>query len=284
MSANSKISWTHHTFNLIWGCEKIAPECASCYAEAWARRMGYHVWGKDQPRRTLSEKYWREPFKWNARAEKNGERARVFCGSMCDWLEDHPTVHQERLKLFPLIEQTPRLDWLLLSKRNENFDRAIPEKWCMEGVPENVWIGMTAGCQETWNACWPILESIKYRFHRLAFVSVEPMIGPLDISNDLVYIDIGDEDCTRWIQWPDWIIIGGESEQPGRQARKMELEWARSLIAQCKKNDVSVYVKQLGSAWAREAGVFEEDSHGANPEYWPMDMRVRGFPNGVTII
>lgn len=284
MGENSKISWTHHTFNPIWGCEKIAPECANCYAEAWAKRMGYHVWGKNKPRRQLSEKYWREPLKWNARAEKNGERARVFCGSMCDWLEDHPTVHMERQKLFPLIEQTPWLDWLLLSKRNENFDRAIPEKWWMEGVPTNVWIGMTAGCQETWNACWPILESIKHQTHRLAFVSVEPMIGPMDITDDLVYIDIGDEDCPRWLQWPDWIIIGGESEQPGHNARRIELDWVRKLIAQCKQSGIAVYVKQLGTAWARDAGVFEHDRAGTDWNNWPENLRVREYPDGVTII
>jgi protein gp37 len=35
MGENSKIAWTDHTFNPWWGCTKIAPECAGCYAEAW---------------------------------------------------------------------------------------------------------------------------------------------------------------------------------------------------------------------------------------------------------
>ena len=193
-------------------------------------------------------------------------------------------MHMERQKLFPLIEQTPWLDWLLLSKRNENFDKFTPEKWWLEGVPANVWIGMSAGLQKTWEANWPILESIKHRTHRLAFVSVEPMIGSLDITDDLVYIDAGDEECPRWIQWPDWMIIGGESEQPGWKARRLEIQWVRDLIAQARKAGIAVFVKQLGTAWARENGVYGRDPKGDDWDLWPDDLRIREFPDGVTII
>jgi len=283
MSENSKIAWTDHTFNIVWGCEKIAPECAGCYAETWAHRMKYDVWGKDATRRILSEKYWQNTLNWNKKAMKLGQNQRVICGSMCDWLEDHPTVNTERQKLFPLIEQTPWLTWLLLSKRIENFERMIPETWFYSVFPDNIWLGISAGCQDMWNSCWPILESIKFRYYRLAFVSIEPMIEQMDIRDDLVDIDIGDEDGKRWLQFPDWLIIGGESEQPKWKARPMDLQWVYDLLDQVHETEIKIFVKQLGSAWAKKAGIYDVDPKGENMDYWPADLRIRELPSEVTI-
>lgn len=35
MAENSKIEWTHHTFNPWTGCQKVGPGCDRCYAEGW---------------------------------------------------------------------------------------------------------------------------------------------------------------------------------------------------------------------------------------------------------
>jgi len=51
---NSKIEWTHHTFNPWWGCVKVSVACKHCYAETWARRVGSAVWGARVPRRFFS--------------------------------------------------------------------------------------------------------------------------------------------------------------------------------------------------------------------------------------
>ncbi len=286
MSENSKISWTDHTFNIVWGCEKITSECAGCYAETWAHRMGYNVWGKGGTRRILSKDYWKKPLKWNEKAAKLGVIQRVFCGSMCDWLEDHPIVNAERQRLFPLIMQTPELTWLLLSKRIENFERMIPKSWFYSVFPDNIWLGISAGCQETWDACWPVLENLKYKYYRLAFISIEPMIGPLDIREDLMAagFDAGDEESTRIIQQPDLLIIGGESEQPKWKARPMNLQHVYDLINQVKETGVKIFVKQLGSAWARKAGIYDIDPKGDNWDYWPEDLRIRELPDEVVII
>lgn len=69
MGTDSKIAWTHHTFNHWIGCEKIAPECANCYAAEYAERYGIDVWGKHKPRRLTAPANWREPLKWNRQAE-----------------------------------------------------------------------------------------------------------------------------------------------------------------------------------------------------------------------
>lgn len=63
MGMETGISWTDHTFNIVWGCEKVSPACDFCYAEAFAHRMGFDVWGKDKPRRVFGPAHWNEPLK-----------------------------------------------------------------------------------------------------------------------------------------------------------------------------------------------------------------------------
>jgi protein gp37 len=107
MSQNSPIEWTDHTFNPWWGCVKVSPACAHCYAEQVDRRYGSYGqpgapskgipaqaphWGPGSERRFFGDKHWNEPLKWNAAAQKAGKRARVFCASMADVFEDHPDV------------------------------------------------------------------------------------------------------------------------------------------------------------------------------------------------
>ena len=128
MGMDSKIGWTHHTFNPVWGCVKVSPGCKNCYAETLSKRFGENIWGPDSERRTFGDKHWNEPRRWNKRAEKEGKRQRVFCGSMCDIYEDHPTTNEALLRLFDLIEETPWLDWLLLTKRPEYIGLLGPGK------------------------------------------------------------------------------------------------------------------------------------------------------------
>ena len=72
MAKDSRIEWTHHTFNPWWGCVKISAACDNCYAEAWAKRLGSNVWGAKSDRRFFGDAHWKEPLKWNAEAEKEG--------------------------------------------------------------------------------------------------------------------------------------------------------------------------------------------------------------------
>ncbi len=106
-----------------------------------------------------------------------------------------------------------------------------------------------------------------------------------------------------------WVIAGGES---GRHARPMDLAWARSLRDQCAAAGVPFFMKQLGSRpmlpltedgnreWhaGLEAGRWRSDgsyrrgdddarlgfalrlrnSHGADLDEWPEDLRVRQWP------
>lgn len=223
MGEITNIKWTDHTFNIVWGCVQISPACANCYAKFLSIRFGFDVWGVDAPRRTFGEKHWREPLKWNAQAEAEGRRHRVFCSSMADVFEDHPTVAEERLKLWPLIEATPRLDWQLLTKRPENIRPSVPEAWLRE-PPRNVWYGTTVENQDYLDERATALLSMPGALH---FFSCEPLLGEINLKG----------------YRPDWIIAGGES---GTRHRPLNLDHARSLRDQCRDNGISFFFKQVG--------------------------------------
>ena len=66
MAENSKIEWTHHTFNPWQGCQKVGPGCDHCYAEARDMRFtGGSMWGAHAPRKRTSAANWRQPLKWD---------------------------------------------------------------------------------------------------------------------------------------------------------------------------------------------------------------------------
>jgi protein gp37 len=228
MAKDSKIEWTHHTFNPWWGCTKVSPGCKHCYAEAWAKRVGSNVWGLKAGRRELSESYWKQPFAWNEEAKQRKVRARVFCASMADVFEDRRDLDSKRAKLWPIIEATPWLDWLLLTKRPENVLQFAP--WESEW-PKNVWIGATAENQRWLEKRIDKLLAIPAA---VRFISAEPLLGPLDLSRSI----------RRGEYRLDWVIAGGES---GGKARPMNPEWARSLRDQCDAAGISFLFKQWGN-------------------------------------
>lgn len=300
MGKDSGIQWTHNTFNCWWGCQAISPACKFCYAETFDKRIGGDHWGVNSRRRFFGDKHWSEPLKWNRDAEKAGERRRVFCASMADVFERLPPGHPdaermdaERARLWTLIEKTPSLDWLLLTKRPENVMAMVPEAW-RAGFPDNIWMGTTVEDQENANRRIPHLLQIPAR---IRFVSMEPLLGPVNLLaiRDALWFDCEGADFYNALTgssfWRNgdhgigggprinWCIIGGES---GAKARVTDPEWIRSLLDQCRGTECKPFVKQLGERWARatHAGKLKKfDTHGGTPEEgWPVDLRVRQFP------
>ena len=228
MAQNTKIEWSDHTFNPWWGCTKVSPACDHCYAEAWARRIGLDLWGHRNSRRFLSKDYWRQPIRWNSLAKESGVRARVFCASMADVFEWGRELSAWRTKLWRLIDETPNLDWLLLTKRPHLIQRLIP--WQGEW-PQNVWLGTTIESQH-----W-LEKRVPYLLENNApvrFLSCEPLLGELNLNRALGKDQV------------NWVIAGGES---GPGARPSDPVWIRNIRDQCVENEVPFHFKQWGE-WA----------------------------------
>ena len=243
---NSHIAWTDDTFNPWWGCEKVSAGCQFCYAATMSRRFGHQTWGKDAPRRFFGEEYWLKPVKWNRKAMCSGVRRRVFCASMADVFEDRRDLDASRERLWRLMEQTPALDWQLLTKRPENISRMVPPSW-MRTWPAHVWIGTSTENQEWADRRLPELLKIPAS---VRFLSVEPLVGPIPALP---------LDGIRWVG------VGGES---GPGARPMDLAWARDIRDRCADADVAFFVKQLGGHPNKRDTL----------EQMPADLRVREYP------
>lgn len=184
MAENSGIQWTDHTFNPWWGCTKVSPGCANCYAETLAvTRRKLPVWGPAPRfgRKLMSDGHWKGPEKWNRVAAAAGERHRVFCASMADVFDEHPDVDEPRARLFDLIERTPHLDWQLLTKRPHRVLELVPRDW-HDGFPSNVWLGTSVEDQRRADERIRILRDLPAA---VRFLSCEPLLGPVDLRHYL---------------------------------------------------------------------------------------------------
>lgn len=187
------------------------------------------------------------------------------------------TVADVRARLFALIDATPNLDWLLLTKRPENNPAMIPPysfHACETGdcphnlasecntlaerqYRDNVWLGCSIANQADADRNIPLL--LKCRdLAPVLFVSAEPLLGAVDFRQRCFA-----KNCDGECGWPskfdllgdnfsrsgaciDWVIVGGES---GPHARPMHPDWARSLRDQCQSAGVPFFFKQWGE-WA----------------------------------
>lgn len=315
MGQNSNIAWTDNTFNPVRGCTKISPGCAQCYAAREALRFPNMrgIWGDKGTRIVASDATWKLPRRWN----KTMPGARVFCASLADVFEDwqgelhYPDkekgieaawwrqsmgiiragkatagfVDGERMarmsdlrnQLFALIEQTPRLTWQLLTKRPENVMRMVPAAWHY-GFPANVQMGTTVEDQTRVDERLPELMKIPAQ---VRFLSCEPMLEAIDLRGYLG--GYCSWETTGKGPFVNWLICGGES---GRQARKFDLRWARSLRDQCKAAGVPFFMKQVGSLPVDSGGetiadrfaLGIKDRSGANVAEFPADLQIQEFP------
>jgi len=231
MSEKTLIAWTDHTFNVAWGCTKVSPGCKNCYADELSERYGFDVWGAGKARRTFGAKHWQEPEKWQQRAAAEGQSRRVFCSSMCDVFEDHPTITRERRKLWDLIRRTPLLDWQLLTKRPERIAGNLPPEWGA-GWP-NVWLGTTIENADYAGRA----DTLRRIPAAVRFISYEPALGPLAHALDLAGIH--------------QVIYGGES---GAHYRPEDKQWARDMRAKCQAEGVAFFHKQSAARFT-ERGI-----------------------------
>ncbi|MBE7480592.1 MAG: phage Gp37/Gp68 family protein [Polyangiaceae bacterium] len=284
MGTNSSIEWTHHTFNMWWGCTRVSPACDHCYAEAQAhhrlplnwliigegraepRRTRFtdpkrpEIWGADAPRAfpPAHSAILKSPYKWNREAEAAGQPARVFVESMGDLFDKHRLDEVNRMmdvaraRLFD--EFVPKCAWLnfqFLSKRPHSIKQMVPKKW-LSSWPANAWVGATVEDQQRAAQRLPHLVEIPAP---VRFVSVEPLLGPLDLS--------------PWLDKLDWVIVGGES---GTQARPAEIDWVRRLRDQVTEAGIWFFFKQWGN-WAQRDGASDKLVKLATKNFRVLDGR-----------
>lgn len=281
------IQWTDMVWNPTTGCDRISEGCDHCYALTMAKRlkaMGQAKYQNDGDPRTSGPGFGLtvHPDALTVPLRRREPR-KFFVNSMSDL--GHARVPAEfTARVWSVMARTPQHTYQLLSKRPERIGAWV--RRCRRHEHHVGYPGTPTGPDE---ACchhdgeiivgyrdWPLPNvhvgtSIELDRHArraddlratpaaVRFLSLEPLLGPLP-SLSLAGID--------------WAIIGGESGN-GSGAREMDLGWARDLIGRCREAGTAVFVKQLGSRWARGNG---GDSHGGDMSAWPEDMQIREFP------
>jgi protein gp37 len=183
------------------------------------------------------------------------------------------------------------------------MNRGIEVDYC--GLPEiwplpNVWLGVSAERQKEANERIPLLLRCPAA---VRWVSAEPLLDRIDLFEAVLKINGKLDVASGERRWLDWVVWGGES---GHGARPCDIEWIRDGVRQCRAAGVTPYVKQLGAhpcitdtslaadRRARADGFLIEggdvthrdivlhDKKGAEPNEWPIDLRVREWPSGFT--
>ena len=298
------IEWTDRTWNPATGCTRVSPGCDRCYAETIARRFsgsaafpnGFTV--TLHPERLDAPRRWRRP-------------ARVFVNSMSDLF--HADIPDDFvLAVFQTMADTPQHTYQVLTKRHARM-RAFCNRlgfreptraeaaaghhliaylgshpfdvapWDTSSLP-NVWLGVSAESHYHAQLRIPALLETPAA---VRFVSAEPLLAGMNLiklatghgeSGTLLdalrgdHTDIDEEYLIRQGPALDWVIIGGES---GPGARRMSLHWAQFLVQLCADAGTPVFVKQLGSHWAKANG---GPSKGQDMSLWPEELRVRHMP------
>lgn len=290
MGETTSISWTDHTFNPWIGCTKVSPACDGCYAAALmgsAERMKRVEWGEPGKgpgtRSRTSPANWRQPRKWDRQARDAGVKRFVFCASLAD-VFDNEVPAQWRRDLFDLIHATPNLIWLLLTKRPGNIVKQFTAAYWPDHVdptakdwradwPRNAAIGCTVINQEEVDRDVPKLLAAKAALGpAFAFLSMEPLLGPVEVSQYLSPRGYGSVDGRALYARPriDWVITGGETDQGGHKARPADPAWFKSLRAQCAVAGVHFHFKQWGE-WQPYMGQVPTSTN-APPYYFDLGL------------
>ena len=229
VAEKTAIEWTDATVNFWWGCSKVSLGCEHCYAEAWAKRVGEHVFGVGVPRRKVKSA-WTTLRKLHHEAPKfsqfHGRRRRVFLQSMSD-LFDKEVPDEWFDEAWGGVTFAHAVDIQIVTKRVSYVEKRLDgREW-----PQHAGLIISVINQDEADRDIPRLIDLKAHLGiPWIGLSMEPLLGAVVLKPE-------------WLAALDWVIVGGES---GTHARPMHPDWVISLRDQCGAAGVPFMFKQWG--------------------------------------
>ena len=245
MTDKTSIEWTDSTWNPIAGCSRVSVGCDNCYAQSLAHRleeMGQPKY-KGLTAMVNGRPVWNGKIRLDDRA-LNVPRAwrkprRVFVNSMSDAF--HPEVPAWFVsRMWNVMAETPRHQYQILTKRPRRMaamtnpdlpQLPVPVRRVILPLLPNVWLGTSVEDQDSAHR----VDHLRDVRAAVRFLSVEPLLGPLDLNLDGI----------------DWVIVGGES---GPRFRPPRAEWVRSVRDQCERQNTAFFFKQWGGHTPKAGG------------------------------
>lgn len=218
------------SWNVTGGCSPVSAGCAHCWASRLASTRLAHLpeyagLAKDGTwlgharffADRLAEPLWRKT------------PSGICVSLMGDLLHQSLDVHHVR-DIFGVMSSCPQHRFFVLTKRAKRMREELSDPEMLGesdigglGWPlPNVWLGVSIEDR----AALPRVDDLRATPAAVRYLSIEPLL------EDLGHIDL---------TGISWVIVGCES---GPGARPMHTDWVRSLLYQCRREDVAFFYKQ----------------------------------------
>ena len=254
MMNNTAIQWTEKTWNPFRGCSLVSKGCMECYAMHQAHRHS----GKGEPYEGLTKMTPKGPV-WNGEVrlvEHMIEKplswkkpSKIFVNSMSDIFHEGFSLDDIH-RVFDVMHRADWHQFQILTKRSERLVELDSDLYWSD----NIWMGVSIEDNPTRSR----IRELTLTGAKVKFLSIEPLL------EDLPYLAL---------DGIDWVIVGGES---GPKARPMQESWVSSIIEDCKQQITPVFVKQMGSVWAKQHQA--KHSKGGDMKEWPFHLHCREYP------
>lgn len=309
--SRSRINWLAapgyipETWNPVTGCTPVSAGCMNCWAKAMVHRFPHlHDPEGGMP---FTECVVLHEYRLDAPLHWKKPRMCFVC-SMGDLF--HEDVQQDIVRaVLVRVSELHKHRFIILTKRAQRMYEFMATVNNKSGIfnttrsqrrwpLSNLWLGVSVENQATAEERIPLLLQTPAA---VRFVSVEPMLGPVDMSPQFVggkvFAPLGEEryiDCGGCVGTPvhpqhpggqtpvcmgheaggiDWIIVGCES---GPRRSPCNLEWVKSVIDQCDAANVPVFVKQLDLYLPSGVNKVSHD-----PSEWPEWARRQEWPGAI---
>jgi len=217
--------WWDKAWSLVDGCTPVSEGCEHCWSKTMNDRFKKRDFSKVTPRWDRLEM----PLKIR--------KPTVFAVWNDLFHEDAPGDFIRNA--FQTMYKCPQHIFLILTKRPERALNILTSKAVIDNIKSHVWIGVTAENQEQADRRIPILIQIPVM---KKFVSVEPMLGPIDLYTDKNNPLLKCKKCGDSGKLIDWVICGCET---GQKRRYTDINWIRNLHDQCQAAGVPFFLKQM---------------------------------------
>lgn len=251
MAYNSNIDQTDATWNPWMGCIKVSDGCKFCYMY-----RDHDRYGMDPKNIRRSKTTFDQPRKWK-------DPLFIFTCSWSDFFIEQ--ADEWRPEAWKIIQETHWHLYQIYTKRPEWILERVPRVNGKPYLPPNVILICSVENNNELLRRWPFMEELKRTYGWAVGMSIEPLLEPIRLEHWLKKTE------TQVV--PDWVIVGGESGNDEGQwrYRRCSPNWITEIVEACKRNDIPVFVKQMGTYIEKEFGYKKLNS-------WPKELQSREMP------